>query len=224
MYLKVEKLLGEDQLASIDALLAKATFVAGRATAGPVAGRVKNNFQMDREKTPGARQIERIVGGALMRHPVVRAAALPARLAPVLVNKHGTGMSYGPHADNPIMGETPFVRTDVSVTVFLSDPKSYDGGELAVRTEVGDALFKLPRGDALLYPSGALHAVREVKSGERVCAVTWIQSLVADAAQRRLLFDLDRVTVQMNKKDPEAEEARLLLRIYGNLVRMWGRG
>lgn len=224
MYLKVEKLLGAEQLASIDAVLAGAVFVAGRATAGAVAGRVKNNLQMDKDKTPGAREIETLITGALARSALVRSAALPARMAPLLVNKHRPGMSYGPHSDNPIMGEPPFVRTDVSVSVFLSDPQSYEGGELALRTEVGDAQFKLPRGDALLYPSGVLHSVRAVKSGERVCAVTWIQSLVADAAQRRLLFDLDRATLAVTQTAPDSDEARRLLRSYGNLVRMWSRG
>lgn len=223
MFLRVEKLLSEDELAAIDKVLAEAVFIEGAGTAGPAAGQVKNNLQVDRDRTTGVKDLDAVILGALSNNQTVRAVALPAKIAQPLFNKHGPGMSYGPHSDNPVMGVGRAVRTDISLSIFLSDPESYEGGELVVKSEVGDASFKLPRGDALVYPSGAIHAVREVTSGERLCAVTWIQSMVADGAQRRLLFELDRATVTVNKKLPDTEEARLLLKTYGNLVRMWGR-
>ena len=223
MFLRVEKLLSEEQLAVADKVLAAGTFVAGDVSAGPAAQRVKNNLQLDKEKSEGAKDLDALILGALSNNPLIKAVALPARIAEPLYNKHGPGMSYGPHSDNPVMGVGPALRTDVSISIFLSDPHAYEGSELVVKSEVGDVKFKLPRGDALVYPSGAIHAVMEVKSGERLGAVAWIQSLVADAAKRRLLFELDRACVIVNRKSPETEEARLLLKTYGNLVRMWSR-
>ena len=223
MFLRVENLLSEEQLAVADKVLAAGTFVEGGTTAGPVAQRVKNNLQLDKKKSEGAKDLDAVILGALSNNPLIKAVALPARIAEPLYNKHGSGMSYGPHSDNPVMGVGQALRTDVSISIFLSDPDAYEGGELTVKSEVGDVKFKLPRGDALVYPSGAIHAVTEVKSGVRLCAVTWIQSLVADATKRQLLFELDRACLIVNRKSPQTEEARLLLKTYGNLVRMWSR-
>jgi PKHD-type hydroxylase len=165
--------------------------------------------------------LDTIILTAMAENQMVRGMALAARTLPPLYSKFEPGMTYGNHTDNPIMAGNPPVRTDISLTVFLSDPASYNGGELAVNTEIGEAKFKLPKGDALMYPSGALHTVREVPKGERLVAVTWIQSSVRDSARRQSLFDLDVACQLVNRNDPTSNEGRLLLKTYGNLLRMW---
>lgn len=221
MYIHIKKLLTAEHLETLDAGLAGATFVDGSTTAGPSARAVKQNLQIDKTKTNNVKEMDTIILAALAEHQLVRGMALPARILPPLYSKHEPGMTYGTHTDNPVMPGNPPVRTDISITVFLSDPETYDGGELMVTTEVGEAKFRLPKGDALMYPSGALHTVREVTKGERLAAVTWIQSSVRDSARRQLLFDLDVACQLVNRADSTSNEARLLLKTYGNLLRMW---
>lgn len=221
MYIHIQNLLTAEHLETVDAGLAEGTFVDGASTAGPSARAVKQNLQLDKKKTNNAKEMDTAILTALAEHQLVRGMALPARILPPLYSKHEPGMTYGTHTDNPVMPGNPPVRTDISITIFLSDPETYDGGELMVTTEVGEAKFKLPKGDALMYPSGALHTVREVTKGERLAAVTWIQSSVRDAARRQLLFDLDVACQLVNRADRTSNEARLLLKTYGNLLRMW---
>jgi PKHD-type hydroxylase len=221
MYVHIQNLLTPEQIETLDAGLGEATFADGAATAGPPARAVKQNLQLDKKKTSNAKELDKIILTALAENQMVRGMALPARILPPTYSKHEPGMTYGTHADNPIMPGNPPVRTDISITVFLSDPDSYEGGELAVNTEIGEAKFKLPKGDGLMYPSGALHTVREVTAGERLVAVTWVQSSVRDAVRRQLLFDLDVACQLVNRADPTTNEARLLLKTYGNLLRMW---
>ena len=221
MFVQVQKLLAAEQLETIDTGLAEATFVEGSRTAGPSGKTVTQILQLDKEKSEAAKDLDAIILQALANNQMVRAMALPARILPPLYAKHRPGMVFASHADNPVMAGNPPVRTDVSVTVFLSDPAAYEGGELTVATEVGEAKFKLPRGDALVYPAGAVYTLREVTSGERVVAVTWIQSTVRAAARRQLLFDLDVASQMVSRNDPASTEARLLFKTYGNLLRMW---
>ena len=133
-------------------------------------------------------------------------------------------MAYGAHVDNPMMAaETggPALRTDVSVTVFLNAPEDYDGGELQIKGDRGDAKIKLPAGDAVVYPTGAIHQVLPVTKGERRVAVSWMQSMIADPTRRRIVYELDLVCQSLHAKMPNSDEHRALMRNYGNLLRLW---
>jgi PKHD-type hydroxylase len=131
-------------------------------------------------------------------------------------------MTYGEHVDDPIMGSTgPRFRSDVSMTIFLNPPETYDGGELAIRTPFGEQRVKLPAGDAVVYPSSSLHRVTEVSRGERLVALTWIQSYVRDPAQRELLYELNLAREHLLKSAPDDAATAYLDRSYANLVRMW---
>lgn len=221
MFLRIPQLLNAEQLAEIDAVLAGASFVDGRMTAGETGRKAKRNQQADPAASPGHDAIGSVVMGALAGNALVRATLLPVKIVPPTFSKYEPGMTYDWHTDNPVMTAGPMVRTDISVTVFLSDPDSYAGGELIVRTSAGEAKFKLPRGSAVAYPATTMHRVAEVTTGERLAAVTWMQSMVGDGARRELLHDLDTAYRLSAQRAPESQETRLLLKSYANLVRMW---
>jgi PKHD-type hydroxylase len=222
MLLHVPAVLTRDQLEGARALLKGAAFVDGRLSAGLVAARVKHNEELDR----GAREIETLdslVMSSLVRHPVYRAGALPLKVATPFYARYTPGMTYGDHVDDPVMGaEGGRYRTDVSITVFLNEPQDYDGGELVIRTSFGETAVKLSAGDAVMYPSSSLHRVNPVTRGERLVAVTWVQSLVRDPAKRELLFELNQVRERLLSTEPEADDTVRINRVYVNLVRMWG--
>ena len=223
MLLPLPGLIDEKELESIDRILADAPFVEGAVTAGPAAASVKNNLQLDRKQTRDIAKLDAIIMDALSNNATFRAGAIPRRILPPYFSKYSEGMSYGSHVDNPIISDgTTTVRTDLSITVFLSDPDSYDGGELMIKTETGDTRVKLPRGDAIIYPTGAYHAVNTVTRGVRLAAVTWIESMIADPYQRRMIYELDIVNQSIRQKLPDSEEARVLHKIFGNLFRLWG--
>lgn len=221
MHLHVPKLLKPELLKEVQSALKAAVFTDGRATAGALAKGVKHNLQVNWERTPGRERLQGAVMAAITENLLVRAAVLPRKVLAPLFNKHGPGMGYGAHMDNPIQGGSVLLRTDVSVTIFLSDPAAYQGGELVMATPLGEARAKLPAGDAVFYPSNGLHRVENVSAGERLAAVTWVQSMVADPSKRELLHDVDAAYRQVATRDPNSEEARLLLKTYGNLIRMW---
>jgi len=156
-----------------------------------------------------------------LRHPVFRNAALPHKFAAPYYARYTQGMGYGDHIDDPVMGSPNHYRSDVSTTVFLNSRESYEGGELIVRTTYGDKSIKLPAGHAVVYPSSSLHHVNEISSGERRVMVTWIQSMVRDAAKRELLYELNTVRERLLRKAPGQAETRKIDIVYSNLVRMW---
>jgi PKHD-type hydroxylase len=174
MMLRIPKVLGREPLARVRELLARAEFQDGRLSAGAAAGRVKRNQELD----PRARQVEELNGlvmGGLVRHPLYLAGALPHRVAVPFYARYRPGERYGDHVDDPVMGPPGArYRSDVSITVFLNEPQEYEGGELTIRTVFGERQVKLPAGDAVLYPSSSLHRVAQVSSGERLVAVTWV--------------------------------------------------
>ena len=221
MFLRIPQLLNAEQLAEIDAVLAGAGFVDGRLTAGETGRKAKNNRQADPAASPGHEAIGTLVMSALAGNALVRATLLPVKIVPPTFSKYEPGMTYDWHTDYPVMTVGPMVRTDISVTVFLSDPESYVGGELIVRTSAGEAKFKLPRGSAVAYPATTMHRVAEVSSGERLAAITWMQSMIADGDRRELLHDLDTAYRLSAQRAPDGQETRLLLKSYANLVRMW---
>ena len=221
MLLTMPGLLNQAQIDKIQQILAEATFVDGKLTAGFAAARVKDNLEMQAD--PGRMQLLiRILMASLGHHESFRFGALPHRVADPIFARYGPGMTYGDHVDDPIMGTTgPRFRTDVSMTIFLNRPESYDGGELCVRTSFGEKRIKLPAGDAVIYPSSSLHHVAPVSRGERLVALTWIQSYVRDPAQRELLYELNLARERLLKEAPEEETTGYVDRSYANLLRMW---
>jgi PKHD-type hydroxylase len=222
-FLHIPSLLLPEELQVIDTLLETVSFVDGRATAGLAAKEVKNNLQADAGDTETLPKLQQIIQEALMSSPLFQKALLPRYVYPVLFSKYTPGMYYGWHVDSPIMGNPP-IRTDLAMTVFLSDPGTYEGGELLIQSGGNVLPFKPAKGDAVVYPCQYLHCVNEIKSGERKAAVTWIQSGVSSPEQRQMLFNLQQVQAMLNQRDMHAPEAQLLLQTYSNLLRMWVDG
>ncbi len=220
VYLQVPGLLNAAELIKVDELLAAASFADGRQTATGAARMVKNNLQLPADSA-AAQQVGHIVLNAVSQSPLIQAAVMPKFILPPLVSRYETGMQYGWHVDSPLAGQGPTIRSDVSMTVFLSDPESYEGGELVIQTEGGNALFKMRKGDAIIYPTTRLHVVNPVQRGVRTAAVTWMQCAVRQASARELLFQLNSIQQMMFQKDPAAPEYLLLQQVYSNLVRLW---
>jgi len=221
MLLHIPSVLDAGELESVRAQLAGAQFVDGKLSAGSAARRVKRNEELDRNAKQFA-QLNNLVMGRLVRHPVYRSGALPLRVAAPYYARYTQGMAYGDHIDDPIMQAQGPYRSDISITIFLSDPADYGGGELVIRTAFGTNEVKLPAGDAVMYPSSSIHHVNEVTQGERLVAVTWLQSLVRDPAKRELLYQLNQARERMLHEAPDAESTKQVDYAYVNLVRMWG--
>jgi len=220
MMIAIDALLTADEVATIGAILADAKFRDGKETAGPAAARVKSNHQAD-PTDPRTRDVKRIIESALARNGLFAAAARPAKLSPLLISRCRTGEGYGAHVDDAIMRpDGSPLRSDVSFTVFLSEPESYEGGDLVMDGPDGERSLRLPAGSAIVYPSTTLHRVEPVTSGERLVAVGWAQSLVRDAAQREILFDLEQVIIDASAKGAE-NAARLARKSVSNLLRRW---
>jgi PKHD-type hydroxylase len=220
MMLHIPAVLTADELRSIGQAVANAPFVDGRLTAGAVADAVKANQELDRT-APVRDVLARALIGSLYRQPAFRDGVLPHRVATPIIARYTPSMRYGDHVDDPIMGaEGARYRSDVSITLVLSPPAAYAGGELVIRTPFGEQRVKGEAGDAVAYPSGSLHRVEEVTGGERLVAVLWVQSLVRDPARREVLYDLARARdLLLAQAGGEAHAA--VDRSYVNLVRMW---
>jgi PKHD-type hydroxylase len=220
MLLTVPGVLKPDEVALAREWLAAVRFVDGKASAGAAARRVKHNLEAERG-AGGLERLDEMVMGNLARHPAYRGGALPLHAATPLYIRYAPGMAYGEHLDDPIMGGGVLYRSDVAVTVFLSAPEAYDGGELVIRGAAGEQTVKLPAGDAVLYPAGTIHRVSPVTRGERLVAVTWVQSAVRDAARRELLYGLNLAREKLLQNAPEAAETAQVNAAYLNLIRMW---
>ncbi|MCB9679563.1 MAG: Fe2+-dependent dioxygenase [Alphaproteobacteria bacterium] len=220
--LELEGLLDPGQAAAIASRLATAPFGDGRATAhGPARG-AKHNEQLDREH-PVSQELGATVLAALSQSPVFRAAAMPHTILPVCFARYLPGMEYGTHLDRPVL-VTPGgpVRTDLSVTVWLNGPDAYDGGELVVSTPGGERRLRGRAGDAVVYPSDTLHRVTPVTRGERLVAITWLQSLVPSAEQRQILFDLAMLATRLAAIGTE-DDVLAAHHVHHRLTRMWSR-
>lgn len=220
MLVRIPHVLGTGQLEQVHALLARARFVDGRLSAGTAARQVKRNEELAADEALH-RDLNAIVMGNLVRHPVYKYGALPLRVAAPFYARYEAGMHYGDHVDDPVMGAEARYRSDVSITVFLNRPRDYEGGELVIRTSFGEQQVKYPAGDAVMYPSSSVHRVAEVTAGSRLVAITWLQSMVRDPARRELLFELGRARDRLLSRNAEAEETRQVDRSYVNLLRMW---
>ena len=218
----IPQILDAGQLRATRARLDAAPWADGNATSGHQSALAKRNRQLA-EDSAEARELGGIVLGALGRSPLFVAAALPLKVYPPLFNRYGTGDGFGDHVDTAVRirpGHDFRVRTDLSATLFLSDPEDYDGGELIAGE--GGVPVKLPAGDMLLYPASTVHRVTPVTRGVRIAGFFWIQSMVRDDAARTLLFDLDR-SIQALSSSCGAGDAALvrLTGVYHNLVRRW---
>lgn len=221
MLIEIPGVLNEAQIAKIREIADSAAFRDGRMTAGKAAGRVKRNEELAAE--PDRQQLlNRIIMSSIAQNARFRSFALPHRMADFILARYRPGMTYGDHVDDPIMGSSgPRFRSDVSMTVFLNPAAEYEGGELVVRTPFGDKRVKLDAGAAVVYPSASVHQVAPVTAGERLVALTWIQSYVRDAARRELLFELDQAREALLEREPEAQTTKHVDRSYANLLRMW---
>jgi PKHD-type hydroxylase len=215
--------LKPDQIGECRRLLDGAEWVDGRATAGFMAERVKNNQEV-RLSHPAARQVGETILGALAGNPLFIATALPLRICPPFFNRYQGGETYGMHNDNALVnvpGAPGPVRGDLAATLFLTAPDAYDGGELIVEDTYGLHRVKLPAGDMILYPASSLHRVAPVTRGARISSFFWIQSMVRDDSQRALLVALDRARSELNRALPDNPAVVQVLNVYHNLLRMW---
>ena len=226
MLLHVKHVLNDDELREARAILARAPWGDGRVTAGVQSAQMKNNEQLPQDGAE-TQALQRIVLRGLNRHATFFSAALPKRVFPPLFNRYGgASNSFGDHVDNAVRfipgtaGER--VRTDVSCTLFLSDPDAYDGGELAVDDTFGAQRIKLPAGDMVLYPGTSVHRVEPVTRGHRVASFFWIESMVRSDDARRLLFEMDTHLMRLRTSVGETDPAVIgLTGTYHNLLRMW---
>ena len=223
MLLILPDLLTRSEVDRLVELSENTEFVDGGVSADALARRgVKQNTEMPR-KGPNAKIVRDTVIAALERNLTFSTAALPRKISDPFISRYVAGQHYGTHIDQPVMygkGREPF-RLDLSITIFLSSPEDYQGGELVVDTGYGEKAVKLPAGQGILYSTTMPHRVAEVTSGTRLAAVTWIQSLVADPAQRKIIYDLTMVTHFLQNKHPQSEPFHRLHNAYANLIRQW---
>ena len=223
MLVPIPDVLTAEQITECRQILERAEWIDGRVTAGHQSARTKDNLQLP-EDHPAARQIGDVILAALERNPLFMSAALPLKVFPPLFNRYQGGHSFGTHIDNAVRqvtGTPHRVRTDISATLFFTQPDEYDGGELLIEDTYGAHSIKLPAGHLILYPSSSLHKVRPVTRGARIASFFWVQSMVRDDGHRALLFDLDMSIQQISRELPDHPSALQLTGIYHNLLRRW---
>lgn len=224
MLIEIPEVLSAIELEQVHQLLADAPWTDGRITAGSQSAQVKNNWQLP-EDTPQSQQLRILLLAALNRNALFLSAALPKRIFPPLFNCYqGEHNTFGNHIDNAIRycstnGER--VRTDLSATIFLADPDSYDGGELVIEDTYGQHAVKLAAGDMVLYPGSSLHRVEPVTRGARVASFFWLESMVRETERRRLLFEMDMTILQLRSTQGDNQATVNLTGCYHNLLRMW---
>ncbi|HHG8774546.1 TPA: PKHD-type hydroxylase YbiX [Raoultella planticola] len=222
MMYHIPAVLSPQEVDDFRAQLQQAEWVDGRATTGDQGAQVKKNQQVD-IRTPLYAELQNKVLAALNRSSLFFAAALPKTLSSPLFNRYQQSETYGFHVDGAVRSQSQggWMRTDLSATLFLSAPESYDGGELVVNDTYGQHAVKLPAGDLVLYPSSSLHCVTPVTRGVRVASFLWIQSMVRDDKRRGMLFELDRNIQTLKSRHGESDEVLSLLNLYHNLLRDW---
>ncbi|MDI4655455.1 Fe2+-dependent dioxygenase [Xanthobacter autotrophicus] len=224
MLVEIPNLLTEAEVVHCRRVLESSPWVDGRVTAGQQAAKSKFNLQIPVE-SPQALELGDIILRALGRNPVFNSAAMPLHVLPPMFNRYDVGMKFGAHVDGAIRaipGAGRRLRTDVSTTLFLSDPADYDGGELVIEDTYGTQEVKLPAGHAVVYPSSSLHRVNEITRGSRWGAFFWSQSMIKESERRGLLYDLDLAIIAIRTKLPDDDPAVLALtNVYHNLLRQW---
>lgn len=225
MLLKIPQVLTKDQVASCKELLLAADWADGSITAGYQSALAKHNLQLP-ENSPAARQLGDLVLQALAQNKLFMSAALPLKIFPPLFNCYQGGQSFGVHVDNAIRqvpGTPVKVRTDLSMTLFFSEPEEYEGGELVIEDTYGAHSVKLAAGDMVLYPSTSLHKVTPVTKGRRLASFFWLQSMVASDEKRSLLFDMDMAIQSLRNQLADSREIVQLTGVYHNLLRQWAQ-
>jgi len=223
MMLHVPQVLTPEQVREMRAVLERADWTDGRQTVGDQGAQVKRNRQLP-EHSPAAQELARQVLAALARNSLFFSAALPLRYVPPLFNRYEGGEHYGLHVDGAVRavpGSGQQLRTDLSCTLFLTEPGDYDGGELEVVDTYGVHEVKLPAGDLILYPATSLHRVQPVTRGARVSSFFWLQSMVRDNARRAMLFELDQAIQKLRARHGDSDETVTLAGHYHNLLRLW---
>ncbi|MGC9641740.1 UNVERIFIED_CONTAM: Fe2+-dependent dioxygenase [Acinetobacter pittii] len=220
----IPNVLNKDQVQFFRQEMDKAEWVNGKVTAGTLSATVKHNQQLP-EEDPLTHQLSNIILDALGKHPLFLSAAIPLDIIPPLFNRYENHESFGFHVDNSIRlirGSNQRLRTDLSCTVFLSEPEEYEGGELVIEDTYGYHEIKLPAGDMILYPSTSLHEVTAITSGCRIASFFWVQSMIRDDAERHMLFNLDQTiqNLRMQLVD-DHKEVLNLTNTYHNLIRKW---
>jgi PKHD-type hydroxylase len=225
MFLQIPQILNAERLTAIRAALdgGTAPWVDGRVTAGHQGVLVKSNQQLEEGSTL-ARELGTLISAELQRHPLFISAVLPHRMYPPMFNRYDAGMHFGTHVDGAIRhipGTGERLRTDLSATLFLASPDSYDGGELVIESDLGSRSAKLAAGDLIVYPATLRHRVNAVTRGRRLACVFWIQSLIRDEARREQLFELDRTIQQLTERAVDPEPLVRLTGHYHSLLRLW---
>ncbi|MFI7782305.1 Fe(II)-dependent oxygenase [Citrobacter amalonaticus] len=219
---QIPAVLTPAEVTDFSSLMQQALWVDGRTTVGNQGATVKNNRQID-TRTPLYDRLQAAVMQALNSNPFFFSAALPKNISTPLFNRYEQGETYGFHVDGAVRqnASSGWMRTDLSATLFLSEPESYDGGELVIEDTYGQHRVKLAAGDLVLYPSSSLHCVTPVTRGVRLASFLWIQSMVRDDKQRAMLFELDRNIQSIKARFGDSEELLSLLNMYHNLLRSW---
>ena len=222
MLLHIPEVLTREQVADFRARLDTAQWTDGRETVGSLGAQVKSNLQLA-EASPLRRELGETILVALAKNPLFFSAALPLKYLPPRFNRYTDGGTYGFHVDGSIMnlGHGDQLRSDVSCTLFLTDPDEYEGGELIVSDTYGEHEVKLPAGDAIVYPSSSLHQVAPVTRGARLASFFWVQSMVRDEGRRRLLFEMDASIESLRRAGADAGAVLQLTGVYHNLLRRW---
>jgi PKHD-type hydroxylase len=223
MLLHIPNVLSAEQVSQIRKALEAAEWTDGRETVGVQGAKVKCNQQLP-DNSPLRQQLGQIVLSALAIHPLYHAATLSSRTLAPRFNRYEGGGQYGFHIDGSVMAlgaDAGQLRSDISCTLFLEEPDAYDGGELIVSDTYGEHDVKLPAGDLIVYPSSSLHRVAPVTRGARLAAFFWVQSLIRDDGQRRLLFELDSSIQRLTASGADAEALLQLTGVYHNLLRRW---
>ncbi|MEH6455169.1 MAG: Fe2+-dependent dioxygenase [Cocleimonas sp.] len=232
MLLVIKNVLDQNQLKVVNRLLVDAEFNDGKLSAGKEAAKVKNNLELSQQNHTGEvlhQQLNQMVMPSLVKHQDYQSSVYPLKVATPFYARYETGMQYGFHVDDPIMGSPNSsmqerYRSDVSTTIFLND--DYQGGELVIKTASGEQSFKCKAGDAIVYPSSSLHKVNEVTSGIRLVAITWAQSMVKENAKREILYELSKsietLLENRNELNNDDNKARVQVNnVYANLLRRW---
>ena len=223
MLITLDNVLTPEELGTARDLLKRSTWVSGQITAGPQAAQSKNNQQLP-EQAEHLPALRRLVLSALNRNAMFFTAALPLKILPPFFNRYGDDTNhYGYHTDNAMRAapDGGYVRSDVSATLFLNDPDAYEGGVLTIEDTFGNHGVKLKAGSLVVYPSSSIHQVSPVTQGERLACFMFIQSMVRDPGQRRLLFDMDMALLDLREQLGEADPVIRLTGTYHNLLRRW---
>lgn len=223
MLVQIPNVLTQESVRKARETLLEANWIDGNITAGYQSAKAKNNLQLP-ENSKEARELGDMILGALAKNNLFMSAALPLKIFPPLFNCYQGGQAFGVHVDNAIRqvpGTPVKIRTDVSITLFLSGPEEYEGGELIIEDTYGSHSVKLPAGDMVLYPASSLHRVTPVTNGRRLASFFWLQSMISSDEQRALLFDMDMAIQSLRRHIDDSPEIVRLTGVYHNLLRQW---